>query len=41
MQETNVMNLKPGLELPCTTYRQNMEQVYSYNPGAQHAAFTK
>jgi len=35
------MNLKPGLELPCMTSSQNMAQVYSYNPGAQHVAFTK
>jgi len=35
------MNLKPGLELPFTTSSQNMLQVYSYNHGAQHGAFTK
>ena len=27
--------------LPCTTSDQNMEQVYSYNSGAQHGAFNK
>ena len=41
MQETKRNESKTWFRVACTTSSLNMEQIYSYNPGAQHGAFTK